>query len=98
MGMQDFVTAVKYDLPMTIVVLNNQKIQLIETEQEEMGNKPTNIDLANIDFAMFAEACGGIGYTAKNRQELKDALEKAKAGNKAAVIDAYVEDIDFETM
>ncbi|WP_282021033.1 pyruvate oxidase [Planomicrobium okeanokoites] len=98
MGMQDFVTAVKYNLPIIIVILNNQKIQLIETEQKEMGNKPTNIELANIDFAMFAEACGGIGYTAKNRHELKEALNMAKAGNKAAVIDAYVEDIDFETM
>ncbi|RAZ76778.1 pyruvate oxidase [Planococcus halotolerans] len=98
MGMQDFVTAVKYDLPIIIVIMNNQKIQLIETEQEEMGNKPTNIELANIDFAAFAEACGGLGYTARNRQELKDVLEKAKVSNKAAVIDAYVEDIDFETL
>lgn len=98
MGMQDFVTAVKYDLPIIIVILNNQKIQLIETEQKEMGNKPTNIELANIDYAAFAEACGGLGYTARNRQELKDALEMAKSSNKAAVIDAYVEDIDFETL
>lgn len=98
MGMQDFVTAIKYDLPIIIVVFNNQKIQLIETEQKEIGNKPTNIDLANIDFAAFAEACGGIGYTAKNRKELKDALQMAKSRSKATVIDAYVEDVDFETM
>lgn len=98
MGMQDFVTAVKYDLPMIIVILNNQKIQLIETEQEEMGNKATNIELANIDYAAFARACGGVGYTAKTRSELKEALRQAKTGGKAVVIDAYVEDIDFETM
>ncbi|WP_033541261.1 pyruvate oxidase [Planococcus sp. CAU13] len=98
MGMQDFVTAVKYDLPMIIVIFNNQKIQLIETEQEEMGNKATNIDLANIDYAAFAEACGGAGFTAKTRSELKEALMQAKNSGKPAVIDAYVEDIDFETM
>ncbi|TAA72689.1 pyruvate oxidase [Planococcus salinarum] len=98
MGMQDFVTAVKYDLPIRIVILNNQKIQLIETEQKEMGNKPTNIGLANIDFAAFAEACGGNGFTARNRQELKDALQMARASKKAVVIDAYVEDIEFETL
>lgn len=98
MGMQDFVTAVKYDLPMIIVVFNNQKIQLIETEQEEIGNKPTNIELANIDFAAFAVACGGEGYTAKNRSELKAALEGAKSSKKPVVIDAYVEDISFETL
>lgn len=98
MGMQDFVTAVKYDLPMTIVVFNNRKIQLIETEQEEMGNKATNIDLANIDFAAFAEACGGLGFTAKTRSELSEALIQAKNSGKPVVIDVIVEDIDFETL
>ncbi len=93
MGMQDFVTAVKYELPMIIVVFNNQKLQLIEDEQKMTGNKPTNVDLANIDFAAFAIACGGEGYTAKTREELQDALSKAKASKRPVVIDAYVEDI-----
>lgn len=93
MGMQDFVTAVKYELPMIIVVFNNQKLQLIEDEQKMAGNKPTNVDLANIDFAAFAIACGGEGYTVKTRAELQDALSKAKASKQPVVIDAYVEDI-----
>lgn len=93
MGMQDFVTAVKYDLPMIVVVFNNQKIQLIEEEQKSLGNTPTNIELANIDFAAFAIACGGQGYTAKTRAELQEALAKAKESKKPVVIDAYVEDL-----
>ncbi|MDQ0427305.1 pyruvate oxidase [Planomicrobium stackebrandtii] len=92
MGMQDYVTAVKYDLPMILVVFNNQKIQLIEHEQEEMGHKATETELANIDFAAFAHACGGEGYTAKTRSELRDVLAKAKVSRKPVVIDAYVED------
>ncbi|MBT2582575.1 pyruvate oxidase [Planococcus sp. ISL-109] len=93
MGMQDFVTAVKYELPMIIVIFNNQKLQLIEDEQKKAGNKPTNVDLANIDYAAFAIACGGQGYTVKSRVELQDALSTAKAGKQPVVIDAYVEDI-----
>lgn len=92
MGMQDFVTAVKYDLPIILIVFNNQKIQLIEHEQQEMGNQATQTDLANIDFAAFAQACGGEGYTAKTCSELRDALAKAKVSQKPVVIDAYVED------
>ncbi|MBU9673054.1 pyruvate oxidase [Planococcus sp. CP5-4] len=92
MGMQDFVTAVKYDLPMIIVVFNNQKLQLIEDEQKMAGNKPTNVELANIDFAAFAIACGGEGYTVKTRAELQDALSKAKTSKQPVVIDAYVDD------
>jgi pyruvate oxidase len=90
--MQDFVTAVKYDLPMIVVIFNNQKIHLIEEEQEEMGNTATQVDIANIDYAAFAAACGGVGYTAKTRAELQDALAKAKESRKPVVIDAYVED------
>ncbi|CEG22540.1 Putative thiamine pyrophosphate-containing protein YdaP [Planococcus massiliensis] len=97
MGMQDFVTAVKYRLPMTLVIFNNQKIQLIEHEQQEIGNEPTNVELGNIDFAAFAAACGGVGYTAKTKVELKEALAKAKDATKPAVIDVYVEDISPET-
>ncbi|WKA53080.1 pyruvate oxidase [Planococcus shixiaomingii] len=93
MGMQDFVTAVKYNLPMTIVVFNNQKIQLIEHEQQNKGNPATNVEIANIDFAAFAAACGGVGYTARNRADLRNALEMAKQSSKPVVIDAYVEDI-----
>ncbi|HSI66803.1 MAG TPA: pyruvate oxidase [Planococcus sp. (in: firmicutes)] len=92
MGMQDFVTAVKYELPMTLVVFNNQKIQLIEHEQEEMGHSSTSVDLGNIDFAAFARACGGEGYTAKTREELQEALKKAAGSSIPVVIDAYVED------
>ncbi|TWT25895.1 pyruvate oxidase [Planomicrobium sp. CPCC 101110] len=93
MGMQDFATAVKYELPMTIVIFNNQKIQLIEHEQKEKGNTPTNVEIANIDYAAFAVACGGEGYTCKNRAELNSALAKAKQSGKPVIIDAYVEDI-----
>ncbi len=91
-GMQDFVTAVKYELPMILVIFNNQKIQLIEHEQNEMGHPATQVELANIDFAAFAKACGGRGYTVKTRNELRRALAKAKESHEPVVIDAYVED------
>lgn len=98
MGMQDFVTAVKYELPLTIVVMNNQKIQLIEHEQAEIGNKAAGIKLANIDFAAFARACGGEGYTVETQEQLGATLQQAKNSHKPVVIDAYVEDISPETL
>jgi pyruvate oxidase len=93
MGMQDFATAVKYRLPMLIIVFNNQKIQLIEDEQEKAGNDPSEVEIADIDFAAFAVACGGEGYTAKTRSELQEVLAKARTSTKPVVINAYVEDI-----
>lgn len=93
MGMQDFATAVKYRLPMLVVIFNNQKIQLIEDEQEGAGNEPSEVEIADIDFAAFAIACGGEGYTARTQLELQDALEKVRSSEKPVVINAYVEDI-----
>lgn len=93
MGMQDFATAVKYRLPMLVIVFNNQKIQLIEDEQEQSGNEPSEVEIADIDFASFALACGGEGYTARTRKELQNALLRAQKSEKPVVINAYVEDI-----
>ncbi len=41
MNMQDFVTAVKYKLPIIVVVLNNSRIGMIKYEQEAAGHLNT---------------------------------------------------------
>lgn len=75
MTMNDFVTAVKYKLPIVVVVLNNNKIAMIKFEQEVMGNIEFETDLTNPDFAKYAEACGGIGYRVENLDELLPAFK-----------------------
>ncbi|KRM89381.1 pyruvate oxidase [Liquorilactobacillus vini] len=93
MVMQDFVTAVKYKLPIICVVLNNQKLAFIEYEQQSAGQLNYQIDLADLDYAKFAEACGGIGFNVKSNAEFKQALDKAyKVTDKPVLINAYVQD------
>jgi pyruvate oxidase len=92
MVMQDFVTAVKYKLPIIVVVLNNSSIGMIKYEQQQQGHLEYETDLADMDFAKFAEACGGEGYRVTNREELKAALDKVKNPNKPVIIDAVIED------
>lgn len=93
MVMQDFVTAVKYHLPIICVVLNNQKLAFIEYEQQAAGQLNYEINLADIDFAKFAESCGGVGYNVKNITEFKKALAAAyQEKNKPVLINAYVRD------
>ncbi|GGA54689.1 hypothetical protein GCM10007416_29870 [Kroppenstedtia guangzhouensis] len=60
MTMADFVTAVKYNLPIVVIVLNNFKIAMIKFEQEVMGHPEFATDLTN-PIARYAEDCGGIG-------------------------------------
>jgi pyruvate oxidase len=91
MTMNDFVTAVKYRLPIVVVVLNNHKIAMIKFEQEVMGNVEFGTDLTNPNFAKYAEACGGIGYRVERPEELQPAFEDAVSQKKPCIIDVVVD-------
>jgi len=87
MAMADFVTAVKYDLPMVVVVFNNKQLAMIQVEQmmEQYPNFGT--DLLNPDFAAYADACGGIGIRVAQPSALRDAVEHAINLNRPVIID-----------
>ncbi|GGB08770.1 pyruvate oxidase [Macrococcus hajekii] len=91
MVMQDFVTAVYYNLPMIVVVLNNQQLSFIKYEQQAAGELEYAIDLADIDYAKFAESCGGVGFNVTHPDEIAPALAQAKAANKPAIVNIYVD-------
>ncbi len=64
MLMGEFVTAVKYQLPIKIVIIKNNSLGQIKWEQMVFsGNPEFGCELQPIDFAKFAEACGGHGFT-----------------------------------
>ncbi|MFN2746696.1 MULTISPECIES: pyruvate oxidase [unclassified Bacillus (in: firmicutes)] len=92
MSMHDFPTAVKYDLPLVVVIFNNQNLGMIQYEQQEKGHLEYATDLENIDFAKFAEACGGKGFSVVKHEELIPALKSAFASQKPAIIDVTIED------
>jgi pyruvate oxidase len=86
-AMSDFVTAVKYELPMVVVILNNHQLGMIQVEQrmEHYPNYAT--DLLNPDFAAYAEACGGKGITVQKPGELKGALQRAMSLDVPVIVD-----------
>ena len=72
MLMADFATAVKYQLPIKIVIIKNNTLGQIKWEQMVfLGNPEYGVDLSPIDFAAFAHACGGIGYSVDDPEELR---------------------------
>ncbi|MCA1023437.1 pyruvate oxidase [Halobacillus litoralis] len=92
MVMHDFVTAVKYDLPIKMVVLNNSKIGMIKYEQEQMGHLNYATNLGEVDFAKFAEACGAEGYRIESYEELGTKMKQAFLSDKPVLIDVAIED------
>src|SRR6185503_17721539 len=70
MLMAEFATAVKYELPVKVVVLKNNSLGMIKWEQMVfLGNPEYGCELQPIDFVKFAEACGGAGFRIERPQE-----------------------------
>src|SRR5205085_9084543 len=60
MLMAEFATAVKYQLPIKVIVMKNNALGMIKWEQMVfLGNPEFGCELQPIDFAAFARACGG---------------------------------------
>jgi thiamine pyrophosphate-dependent acetolactate synthase large subunit-like protein/nitrite reductase/ring-hydroxylating ferredoxin subunit len=73
----EFTTAVKYDMDITHVLLNDDELGKISKEQRTGGWDVWQTDLVNPDFAEFAENCGGLGVSVDSDDDLDDALETA---------------------
>ncbi len=87
MLMADFVTAIKYDAPIVVVVFNNQRLGMIKFEQEVHGLPEFGTHLWNPDFASFAENSGGKGFRVDRAEEVEDALRQAIASRSPSVVD-----------
>jgi thiamine pyrophosphate-dependent acetolactate synthase large subunit-like protein/rubredoxin len=87
MVMGDFVTALKYDLPVKVFVLNNGKLGMIMQEQKVEGYQNWQTDLYNYDFAEFAKNAGGIGIKVTEPGMLEDAVERALKAERATIVD-----------
>ncbi|HCW8501923.1 TPA: pyruvate oxidase [Staphylococcus aureus] len=91
MVMQDFATAVQYDLPLTVFVLNNKQLAFIKYEQQAAGELEYAADFSDMDHAKFAEAAGGKGYTIKSASEVDAIVEEALAQDVPTIVDVYVD-------
>jgi pyruvate dehydrogenase (quinone)/pyruvate oxidase len=92
MLMGEFVTAVKYKLPIKIIVVKNNSLGQIRWEQMVfLGNPEYGCDLAPIDFAGFARACGGAGFTIDKPEDCAAMLDEAFRTPGPVVIEAVVD-------
>jgi len=96
MLMGEFATAVKYKLPLKIVILKNNSLGQIKWEQMVfLGNPEYGCELEPIDFAKFAEACGGRGFRCERPEEITPAFESMLAYNDGpAIVEAVVDQFE----
>jgi pyruvate dehydrogenase (quinone)/pyruvate oxidase len=92
MLMAEFSTAVKYKLPIKIVIIKNNMLGQIEWEQMVfLGNPEFACELEPIDFVAFAKACGGSGFAIEDPAECGEILERALATAGPVIIEARVD-------
>jgi len=87
MVMEDFLTALKYQMPVKVFVLNNQSLGMIQQEQKVEGYQSWQTELYNYNFADFAEHSGGTGIKVTEPSELEAAVDKALSANKPVIVD-----------
>lgn len=85
--MSEFTTAVKYDMDITHILLNDDEFGKISKEQRTGGWDVWQTDLVNPNFAEFAENCGGHGVFVEDPESIERALEEAIAYDGPALVE-----------
>lgn len=92
MNGQEFATAVQYDLPIIVIIVDNGMFGTIRMHQErEYPGRTLATALKNPDFAVYAQAFGGHGERVERTEEFQAAFERALASNKPAIIHCLID-------
>ena len=95
MLMADFVTAVKYKLPIKVVIIKNNTLGQIKWEQMVfLGHPEYGVELHPIDFAEFAHACGATGFTVDEAADCANVMAEFLNAPGPAVLQAVVDPLE----
>lgn len=92
MSLHDFSTAVEYELPIKIIVLNNSELGFVKIEMEEAGFAPNYdaIEVKNFDFAAYAKLVGGDGVNVTENKGIIPAIKQAQKSKSPFILNAHV--------
>ncbi|MFQ5579543.1 MAG: acetolactate synthase large subunit [Nitrospiria bacterium] len=91
MNSQEIETALRYELPIVIMIWNDSEYGLIKWHQERRFGRSGNISFNNPDFVKYAESFGAKGYCVEQADDLFPTLEKAFDAQTVVVIDVPVD-------
>ena len=84
-------TAVKYEMNITHVLLNNSELGKISKEQRAGNWDVWQTSLHNPNFAAYAELCGALGIRVTAKEELDAALERALAHEGPSMVEVVTD-------
>jgi len=93
MTMQEISTAIQYNLPIKIFILNNQYMGMVRQWQELLHEKNYSESYSEAlpDFVKLAEAYGCVGIRAKNPDELDEKIKEMINIDRPVIFDCHVD-------
>lgn len=98
MCLTELATAVTYNVPVVILILNNTVLGMVRQWQTLFfGKRYSNTDISNrqTDFVKLAEAFGAKGFRAESETELRAALDNAFASDGPVVVECMINKDEF---
>lgn len=97
MNLNELATAVTYNIPLVIVLMNNGVLGMVRQWQTLFfGKRYSNTVLERkTDFVKLAEAFGAIGCHVETKEEFTEAFEKALKAGRPVVIDTVIDQDEF---
>ena len=92
--MGEFTTAVKYNMNITHILLNNNELGKISKEQRAGEWDVWQTSLHNPSFAQYAEICGGFGIRISDAKDLDQAIADALVYDGPAIVE-IIADVDL---
>ena len=93
MNLNELATAVEYNLPIIVVIMNNHALGMVRQWQNMFYDKrfsQTNLD-RKTDFVKLAEAFGAYGFNLTKKEDTEEILKKALAINRPVVINCEID-------
>ncbi len=94
MTMYELTTAVVYNIPVKVIIINNFFLGMVKQWQDLFfGERYSGVDLTgNPDFVKIAEACGAVGFRVTEEDDVEKVLMRAmEIEDKPVVVDAWVD-------
>jgi len=91
MNSQELETAVRNNLDMVVIILNDSSYGMIKWKQKDMGFDDYGLDFNNPDFVTYAESYGATGHRPESDEDFRQTLEKCLVSKGVHLIDLPVD-------
>ena len=89
---QEIATAVEYELPITVIIMNDSGFGAIrEYQKKSFGERYVGVDYRSPDYVLLAKSFGAEGWRVDNPEDLQPIMRTAFQSDRPSVIDVRID-------